>query len=471
MSGLFDPDFAVSPDERFVVYSALHEGESRLLRASTSGGTPEAVTLFPAFTPAYSPDGKRLAYYFLDRASQSYRIGIAPAQGGPPELVLEAEPPAAGSVILLRDEGLYLNTMPGDRANVWLQPLDGKPPRRVTDFQEYLVYGFDVSPDGEVPRLQPRATHPRRAPHQGLPVGRDLPVGAFGRIVRALTRTTSARRTGSTGASPGPKSPHEGHGRRGEQMKSAVWTGALAVSLLSMPVRPVAAQDPPFERIQLTRIVVKPGMTREWEAQLKLLNEARAKGKDPVARSLWQVGRGGPPRTYFSVIRFNKWAELESLTMNSDVLAKAFGEREAVRIGDAMGDTIESAQSEVMTVWKGMNSWKDGTWAYAWLTESQVRPAGLPQWEQQVTARVAATKKSPASPPAVRYRTTLGPSARFITARYFDKWSDVDGWPTLKDVVGQVEADKMDALARGALESGTNYVIRRRAELSYIPTP
>ena len=149
VSGLFDPDFAVSPDERFVVYSALHEGESRLMRASISGGTPEAVTLFPAFTPAYSPDGKRLAYYFLDRASRSFRIGIAPAQGGPPELVLEAEPPAAGSAILLRDEGLYLNTMPGDRANVWLQPLDGKPPRRVTDFQEYLVYGFDVSPDGE----------------------------------------------------------------------------------------------------------------------------------------------------------------------------------------------------------------------------------------------------------------------------------------------------------------------------------
>jgi Tol biopolymer transport system component len=52
-------------------------------------------------------------------------------------------------MILFRDEGLYLNTMPGDRANVWLQPLDGKPPRRVTDFQEYLVYGFDVSPDGK----------------------------------------------------------------------------------------------------------------------------------------------------------------------------------------------------------------------------------------------------------------------------------------------------------------------------------
>jgi hypothetical protein len=254
-------------------------------------------------------------------------------------------------------------------------------------------------------------------------------------------------------------------------MRTAVWTGALAVSLLSMPVRPVAAQDPPFERIQLSKIVVKPGMTSAWEAQVKLLNEARAKAKDPAARSLWQVGRGGPPRTYYSVIRFNKWAELESLTMNSEVLAKAFGEREGIRMGDALSDATESVQTEVLTVWKGMNSWKDGTWAYAWLTESNVRPASIPQWDQQVAARVAAAKKAPSSPPAVRYRTTLGPSARYITARYFDKWGDVDAWPQLKDAVGQVEADRIDALARGALESGSQYIIRRRPELSYIPTP
>ena len=37
--------------------------------------------------------------------------------------------------------------------------------------------------------------------------------------------------------------------------------------------------------------------------------------------------------------------------------------------------------------------------------------------------------------------------------------------------MGQVEADKIDALGRGALESGSQYVIRRRPELSYIPTP
>ncbi len=252
-------------------------------------------------------------------------------------------------------------------------------------------------------------------------------------------------------------------------MRSAVWSGVLAVSLLSVPVGSAVAQDPPFERIQLTKIVVKPGMTDTFEAQVKVLNEARAKAKDPVVRTVWQAGRGGPARTFYSTLRFDKWAELESLTTNRDVLAKAVGEREASRLSDAMGDTVESAETRVLTVWKGMNSWKDGAWAYAWLIESQVRPAAIPQWEQQVAGRVAAATKSPTSPPTVRYRTILGPSATYLTARFFDKWSDVDAWPQLKDVVGQAETDRIDALGRGALEAGTSYVIRRRPELSYVP--
>jgi hypothetical protein len=162
-------------------------------------------------------------------------------------------------------------------------------------------------------------------------------------------------------------------------MKSAVWSGVLAVALLSVPVRPAAAQDPPFERIQLTKIVVKPGMMDAFEAGVKQLNEARAKAKDPAARSVWQVGRGGPPRTFYSVLRFSKWGELESLMQNRDVFAKAFGEREGLRAGDALSETIESGETHVLTVWKGMNAWKDGTWGYAWVTDSNVRPGAWPR--------------------------------------------------------------------------------------------
>ena len=50
--------------------------------------------------------------------------------------------------MLFRDEGLYVNSVPRDRANVWLLPLDGRPPRPVTDFEDLLLYGFALSPDG-----------------------------------------------------------------------------------------------------------------------------------------------------------------------------------------------------------------------------------------------------------------------------------------------------------------------------------
>jgi Tol biopolymer transport system component len=148
-SGVFDQDFAVSPDERFLVYSALHDGESRLFRVSTAGGPPQPVVDSLAYTPSFSPDGKRLAFYYVDRASNRFRIGIAPAEGGAIVQSLEAEPPATGSKIRFQADGLYLNTMPRDRANVWLQPLDGRPARRVTDFQDFILYGFAVSPDGK----------------------------------------------------------------------------------------------------------------------------------------------------------------------------------------------------------------------------------------------------------------------------------------------------------------------------------
>jgi Tol biopolymer transport system component/tRNA A-37 threonylcarbamoyl transferase component Bud32 len=147
--GVLDPDFAVSPDGQDVVYTALGNGEGRLFRVSTSGGAPEPLTDYSASTPAFSPDGKRLAFYYLDGRSRRLRIGIAPAAGGRPELSLDAEAPNNLSKIVFAEGGLYLNSISGDRANLWLQPLDGRPPRRVTDFQDQLLADFAFSSDGK----------------------------------------------------------------------------------------------------------------------------------------------------------------------------------------------------------------------------------------------------------------------------------------------------------------------------------
>ena len=142
-------DFAVSPDGRTVVFSALQDGQELLFRVDAAGGTPERVTDYPSHTPAFSPDGRRLAFYYLDRRSQRFRIGISPVAGGPPEISLDAEVPNYQSRIVFGDEGLWLNTVVGDRANVWLQPIDGRPPQRLTDFQDSLLFAFVPARDGK----------------------------------------------------------------------------------------------------------------------------------------------------------------------------------------------------------------------------------------------------------------------------------------------------------------------------------
>jgi len=70
-------------------------------------------------------------------------------------------------------------------------------------------------------------------------------------------------------------------------------------------------------------------MTDAFEAQVKALNEARAKAKDPVTPDDL-AGRARRPRADLLLDpAVHKWAELESLMTNRDVLVKAFGEREA----------------------------------------------------------------------------------------------------------------------------------------------
>jgi hypothetical protein len=42
---------------------------------------------------------------------------------------------------------LLLNTMPRDRRNLWLFPLDGGEPKQLTNFTDQMLFRFDVTRD------------------------------------------------------------------------------------------------------------------------------------------------------------------------------------------------------------------------------------------------------------------------------------------------------------------------------------
>lgn len=73
-----------------------------------------------------------------------------PITGGRPTLTFRAVNHSSATVRWTADGRVLLhNAALKDRANIWLQPLDGGPPRQVTHFVDQNVLGFDASTDGK----------------------------------------------------------------------------------------------------------------------------------------------------------------------------------------------------------------------------------------------------------------------------------------------------------------------------------
>ena len=139
--------FGVTRDGKSLVFSSFVAGSTHLFRVLADGGERKRISDAIAFTAALHPSGKRVAFYFINSEGR-FRLGVSSIDGGPLLADLAAEPTTANSRLALSDDGIYLNTMPGDRANVWLMPLNGRPARRITSFDDQQLFDFAISRDG-----------------------------------------------------------------------------------------------------------------------------------------------------------------------------------------------------------------------------------------------------------------------------------------------------------------------------------
>ncbi len=130
-----------------LVYGSLVGGAPRLFRLDAVGASPVPVTGGSGFGSSIEPLGQRIAFYSLDEAGR-FRVDVVPREGGDPIWSAPADPPNATSRLILREDGLFLNTIPGDRTNVWQLPLDGSAPRRITNFDDQNLFDFAFSDDG-----------------------------------------------------------------------------------------------------------------------------------------------------------------------------------------------------------------------------------------------------------------------------------------------------------------------------------
>ena len=141
---------SVTPDGRFVVCASVGDSGSAVStwRVSLDGGEPTLIA--PGIDrPAVSPDGRFLAGINVATGANRLTLVAMPLDGSTPvrELGTIAAATANGLMEWTPDgNGILFSTV--ERTNVWLQPLSGEAPARVTDLATLDIVRGRRTPDG-----------------------------------------------------------------------------------------------------------------------------------------------------------------------------------------------------------------------------------------------------------------------------------------------------------------------------------
>jgi len=140
-----------TPDGQWVIFwSWTESGSGRIKKVSIEGGDTVQLTDYWAVFPTISPDGKLIAAGYLDE-QQIPHLAIIPSLGGQPTKIL----PLPSSVVPGVGFGwtpdsstlIYVQKRSGV-SNIWSQPINGDPPKQLTNFKSDLIFRFALSADG-----------------------------------------------------------------------------------------------------------------------------------------------------------------------------------------------------------------------------------------------------------------------------------------------------------------------------------
>jgi Tol biopolymer transport system component len=139
----------VTPDGRWVYYSSLDPSGRRVMwRVPLDGGPPQQLTQRDSSRAALSPDGRLLLYYYRESPDAPAKIEIVPADGGAPVRVLDSPKDTYGADWSPDGSALLILKDVDNVSNIWTLPLDGGPPRQLTDWKSDRIFWFAWSRDG-----------------------------------------------------------------------------------------------------------------------------------------------------------------------------------------------------------------------------------------------------------------------------------------------------------------------------------
>ncbi|MDX6612330.1 MAG: eukaryotic-like serine/threonine-protein kinase [Blastocatellia bacterium] len=148
-TGTHDQTPSISPDSRWVFYTATESDKQRLRKVPIDGGESEQLTDYSSGGALVSPDGKQIACAYIDIAKKRWSIGVISIEGGPPIKTFEISPLQARFQWSYDGRAVLYTVTRDGVTNIWSQPIDGSPPKQVTDFKSDQIFRFDWSHDGK----------------------------------------------------------------------------------------------------------------------------------------------------------------------------------------------------------------------------------------------------------------------------------------------------------------------------------
>jgi len=143
-----EEDPALSRDGKWVAYT-MYLNKGTIWKVGIDGGEPTQITDRFSENAAFSPDGKQIVCLYLAEPAGSRSLALLPSEGGQPVETL----PFTGPITKLRwtvdGRALVYGATRNGVTNLWAQPIDGSPPKQLTNFASELIFSFDLSRDGK----------------------------------------------------------------------------------------------------------------------------------------------------------------------------------------------------------------------------------------------------------------------------------------------------------------------------------
>ena len=250
---------------------------------------------------------------------------------------------------------------------------------------------------------------------------------------------------------------------------------ALVTAIAATLAAAASAQDPRYQyRLEVR---VKPGMTAQYEEYGKKIVEAAKK----VQAQQWlgfQITAGGRGGVYAFVLPFEKWADRDSWISPAQMLVRAFGEVEGMKIASAGQALTESSESVISELQRDLSTKLDpssGVAANYLVSRSHVKPDKVADFRLALSKIRAAEAKAPASPSRIARRVIEGDRFLFSTATPFASGAARDQWPAFQEFMGAAYSDseirQILATLNGATESSQWYEAVFRPDLSHYTGP